>query len=219
MKSVKALFFDMDGTLADSLPVAYEVYSDFAKKMGLEPSFEEFVHLGGMSQQEAASYLCKKADAKLDTQSVLKGYMTGFVEKYKTHIQLYTGAKEALEGAKALGYRLSLVTAASKDMAHAFLEKQDLFHFFEDIITPEGLPKSKPDPAIYKKALTLAGLDSHEAMAFEDSKVGMLSAKGAGLRTIWMNHTEAKDKELEGLFDHAFSDWNSVNTWLENAKK
>lgn len=219
MKAVRALFFDMDGTLADSLPIAYEMYADFAKKMGLKPSLEEFVYLGGMSQQEAVRHLCKKAETALDLQSILQGYMSGFVEKYKTHIKLYAGAREILEKAQALGYRLSLVTAASRDMAHALLEKEDLFHFFEDIVTPEGLTKSKPDPAIYQKALSLAGVDNHEAIAFEDSKVGMLSARGAGLRTVWMNHTEAEDIELQGLFDHAFSDWNSVNTWLEDARK
>ncbi|ELR99246.1 HAD family phosphatase, partial [Gloeocapsa sp. PCC 73106] len=99
-------------------------------------------------------------------------------------IEPLPGLKEFLTWAQSLNIQLGLVTNAPRENANLVISALDLSDTFAVIILGEDLPFSKPDPLPYQKALSELGVSNSEAIAFEDSPSGILSAVSAGITTV-----------------------------------
>lgn len=187
---LKAVFVDLDGTLVDSMSLLYKVYLDFLGKFGISGSEEEFQALLGPSIPEVVRYLQKKHHLPEDAGTLLQDYRGALTQSYVHDIQLFPHAREFLEDVKKRGLKLLLVTSAQSVVAHAVIDRLDISKFFDAVVTCDGLERSKPDPAIYKKALEIANVASHEAIAIEDTASGVQAAVEAGIFPIWMKMGE-----------------------------
>jgi HAD superfamily hydrolase (TIGR01509 family) len=78
----------------------------------------------------------------------------------------------------------ALVTSSRRVNAMRVLEIMDIVGLFDQMIFGDDVERGKPDPEPYHRALRLTGLGSLDAVAFEDSPVGIASAVAAGLRVI-----------------------------------
>lgn len=212
---MKVLFFDMDGTLIDSLPAALRTYEELMTFYGRSSSYEEFVALSSKSPRETILFLAERigVDPKVLGEECTKRLSRYYMES----AELFPGVREIMQEMRAENRPMFLVTAADRPIAQMMVEKHGIGDFFDHIVTTCDLHASKPHPAIYQKALELAKVKPQDAVAFEDSVVGIRSAKGAGIRSVWMNHTEgAFHPEYAHLIDHTFTDWNTVTKWLKD---
>jgi HAD superfamily hydrolase (TIGR01509 family) len=80
--------------------------------------------------------------------------------------------------------RSGLVTTASRVNARAILEYHDLTRLFEIVVTGDDVVHHKPDPEAYFLAVELLKLSADECLAFEDSEIGIASAKAAGIEVV-----------------------------------
>ena len=90
--------------------------------------------------------------------------------------------------AKNAGMTLALVTSSERVVTDELLRMGNVRDYFSLVITRDDVPKHKPDPLPYLKALELTGHDATEVMIFEDSEVGIEAAKGSGaivMRADW----------------------------------
>jgi HAD superfamily hydrolase (TIGR01509 family) len=110
--------------------------------------------------------------------------------------------------------QVALVTSALRPIAEAFLKQHDLLSNFCVVVTPEGLPKSKPHPAIYERALLQMQLLPHEAVAIEDSAHGVQSAVGAKISTVMILHPPTASKPHPEAIAHVRS-WPEMQQWIE----
>lgn len=185
---LRAILIDLDGTLADSLPVLYESYLQFLKVHGFEGSQEEFNSIIGPSLDEIVNILKEKYDIQESSEFLRERYQAIIDKFYASEVQLYPGAKEFLKKARRQGLKLALVTSAPSNLVTQLLSTHSLLEHFDLIITPNGMHKSKPNPEIYQRTIALLDIHESEALAIEDSPQGVQAAISAGIFAIQLTH-------------------------------
>ncbi len=179
---IKALLIDLDGTLADSLPLLYSVYCEFLAGYHLQGTPEEFQSLNGLTLLEVMKTLVKK-HALPDAPEKLAGdYLKRLDQAYLSELEIFPVARSCLVLARAKGLKIALVTSAKNELAVAFLKRHNLE--FDAIITPGEHDMGKPSPDLYLKALKTLGLKPDEAIALEDSEHGLTAARTAKILTV-----------------------------------
>jgi HAD superfamily hydrolase (TIGR01509 family) len=207
--SLKVLFIDLDGTLADSMRSLYEVYLHFLRAYGFVGTRQEFQELTGPSLEEIIKILKERYQLKPEELELKSKYRSLFKMMYETQILPFQHAREALILLRQGGISLYLVTSAEKELALLFLRQHQLESFFEKVIAEEeGLP-GKPDPALYLKALKEADVASVESLAIEDSEKGIEAARRAGINVIRFN----PEKKVTLILPE-FDNWLQMTNYL-----
>lgn len=207
-KHLNTLLIDMDGTLADSIHLLYNVYMNFMEKLGLVPTTEEFSELIGPSLSSILQFLKKKHHLLQEIEELNGIYHSLLEERYNEPIPLMPGSRECLAYAKQKGLRCILVTSASRSLAESFIHHQQLTKDFDFLVTGEMVKKGKPDPALYLIALDKGRITPREALAIEDSLNGVQAAVSANISTLWLSKSS-----LSSTLNH--QNVHVVRTWHE----
>jgi len=94
------------------------------------------------------------------------------------------GVEAWLDEARELGLRVGLASSSSRAWVTTYLERLGILDRFAAIATGDRVPRTKPDPAVYRLALSELGVEAADAMAVEDSPNGIAAAKAAGLFVV-----------------------------------
>jgi beta-phosphoglucomutase len=177
---LKALIFDMDGTLVHSDPVHLEAFAEVLRPEGVAINEEIYrsTIIGRTNEAIFASLLphlpVEKHEAYADEKEAT-------FRRMASDLKPLEGLLDLLEWAEARGIEIALVTNAPRLNADHMLEALGLAGRFKVEITIEQVERGKPDPLPYLTALERLGIKAEEAIAFEDSPSGMRAAKAAGL--------------------------------------
>ena len=166
---VRALLLDMDGTLADSLPLMRRLYAEFLEARGGRPSDAEFHSLNGVPLLGIMRALQATHGFGGDPAEHVEAYLARIHERYH-EVPPIAGARELFSAARAADVRIAIVTSSSAGLAHAWSTGVDL-------------PIGKPDPEPFLLALERLGCSASDALAVEDAPLGATSAVAAGVRT------------------------------------
>lgn len=211
--TTRAVLLDLDGTLADSLPILYKAYLMFLHRHGHEGSPEEFERLNGPSLGEIVTYLIDKYELPFTPSDLgIEGYKL-LVQAYATKIPLFPGSEEFLKRVKSQGHELAIVTSLPDPLAEAFLDRHGIDHYFCEVVTPETMEPGKPNPAIYQRALELLSLEPHEAVVFEDSIQGAQAAVSAKIPTVQIRHGSTASTLADGIAQEV-ADWTGGWEWV-----
>lgn len=206
----KAIFFDLDGTLADSLDVMKMVYRRFLESLGKEPSDAEFARLNGPPLKEIAGIL-KRTHNLIDEEDQLLSKYQSILDRVYEEVEPAAGALELLQHAKELGLTTAVVTSNGRRRTENWLKRVGLSDNIDDVVTSEDVTKGKPDPEPYLVALKRASLQSTQALAVEDSPSGARAARAAGLYTFALQ-IEAAENWPDGV--HKIADLKSIKALL-----
>lgn len=199
--TLRALIFDVDGTLADTESVHRAAFNSAFAAAGLdwhwdEPLYGRLLEVSG--GKERLTHYWK--DVRGGVQGEDAGTLTDTVQRIhdlKTAeytrlvaggtLQLRPGVRQLIESALHAGLRLAIATTTSPANIEALLRStfgtdwKTRFEVIEDAATA---PNKKPHPQVYLQALQRMDLDAAECLAFEDSANGLQAATRAGLLTI-----------------------------------
>jgi beta-phosphoglucomutase-like phosphatase (HAD superfamily) len=206
---IKALLFDMDGTLLDSSQIHERAYAEALQQMGLDVTFD-YSSFAGRSTKDVMNELGRELGLTPEIVSDLVRTKQSFSSKYFRDcesIPLYSGVLDGLEKLYPL-YRLALCTSASKGTVNRFFESGVERRIFECVITSEEVSRAKPHPEIYLKALDLLALKPLDAMVVEDSEAGIISGLDSGAHVACITYGESTNR-----FKRV--DVNSI-LWFEN---
>jgi HAD superfamily hydrolase (TIGR01509 family) len=95
------------------------------------------------------------------------------------------GAREVVEMLSARS-RLAVATNAPSDVVSVALDRVDLLHKFDLIVSAESQPRAKPAPDVYEAVCQLLNTAPRHAVAFEDSPIGVRAARSAGLTVVYV---------------------------------
>ena len=179
---IEWIFFDLDGTLADSINKLYSVYFKFLKDYGIKGNLKEFNEFNGPNVDEIVLKLKKKYKLK-NTKKLLKNYNKKIKIEY-INIKPVKGSENLLKFLKKQDYKLALVTSLNKNIAYGFLQRNDWLKYFSKIVYGNEVVNSKPNPDIYKLCLQRTKVKKNNVLVFEDSANGYESAARAGLKCI-----------------------------------
>ena len=188
---IRAVVFDFNGTLSDDEPILCEVWQEIAAEHGRPLSAEEyFGQLAGFADPEIAErWLGGDAD--------VEAVMAERVRRYRELVA--DGSTVGSETRAAVRYAaervpVAMVTGAARADVELVLTAAGLADAFPVLVTTEDVRAGKPDPEGYVRALELLGVPGSEGLAFEDSEVGVLAAKAAGMRCIALLGTVAPER-------------------------
>lgn len=201
MGALKALVFDVDGTLADTEMAHLAAFNHAFAEEGLdwhwdEPNYTKLLEISGGKERMLHYWKQVHPDVKdidggglQDTIDRLHAMKTAAYENavQSGAVQLRPGVLNLIQKAHQAGLRLAIATTTSPVNIAVLLRNaigpdwKELFAVIEDASTA---PKKKPHPQVYSQTLTRLALTGADCLAFEDSSNGLRAAVSAGLPVI-----------------------------------
>jgi HAD superfamily hydrolase (TIGR01509 family) len=182
--SVDTVIFDLDGVIIDTEDVWNNVRHEFATAHGGHWSKEgdQPLVMGANAMQWAAS-MRENNGVGLSDQEIYDGIIRGLRERYKCHLPLIPGARQAIV-ALAADYRLGVASSSPLEIIEYALELAGLRGYFGAVVSSDDVAVGKPEPDVYREACARLGAPPERAAAVEDSTSGIQAAFSAGLAVI-----------------------------------
>lgn len=183
MAEVAALLFDMDGTLVDTAEANWRAYAAALAEHGVAVGRDRFEALAtGRHWRDFLLPFVAEAGASVSPELVARrkqALYPGFL----THSRL-NAPLAAFAQAAATHLRLALVTSAAAASARAVLDAHGLSNLFDTVVTGDDVEHHKPAPDAYLLAAERLAVEPDCCLAFEDSDIGMESARRAGVTVM-----------------------------------
>ncbi|MEL6470849.1 MAG: HAD family hydrolase [Cyanobacteria bacterium J06623_4] len=202
-QQLKALIFDVDGTLAETerdghRPAFNQAFLDAGLDWRWSPErYGDLLEVSGGKERIRAFVQQSKPNFVLpegfaDLTAFIKHLHANKTNYYKQYAQegkipLRPGVERLLNEARAQGIRLAIATTTTPANVKALLENTlgpESMNWFEVIAAGDMVPKKKPAPDIFEYALAHLNLPPEHCLAFEDTNNGLLSATQTGLKTV-----------------------------------
>ena len=220
-KRLKAVFFDQDGVLYNSMPYHAEAWAWAMTKHGLPYTAEECYRNEGRTSvgviQEHYSRMYGKDAPQQLIEDIYKDKTAYFNQMTGGFPGTIPGVSDVLRFLHDHGVQCWVVTGSGQ---HNLIDAlNDIFdHVFTGIISSFDVKHGKPDPEPYLKAWERSGFKKEECMVVENAPLGVRAAKAAGLFACAVNTGPLPDSDLtdEGA-DRVFPDMAALLDWLKNS--
>jgi len=214
MSTLKALLFDVDGTLADTERDGHRVAFNRAfAETGLDWNwgvglYQELLAVSG--GKERLRFYIEKWRPQYNARTDLDDLIIRLHRAKTSHyldlmssglIPLRPGVERLLQEARAAAIRLAIVTTTTPENVTALLSATlgpGSLDWFDVIAAGDCVPHKKPAPDIYLLALSQLDMGPDECLALEDSDNGLLSAIGAGIKTLVTVNDYTKHQDFAG---------------------
>jgi HAD superfamily hydrolase (TIGR01509 family) len=194
---LKALLFDLDGTLADTNSVHRVTWAEALRPYGYDVTWDFYrEHITGRVTTEIVADLLPDLSAE-EARELIESKEADFRERAGT-LEPLPGLLDFVQKGREKEMKIALVTNAPKENAFTVLQVLGLYDAFDPVILADEIGSGKPDPAPYNAALQALDVSAKEAVAFEDSVSGIASSVAAGIPTVGIASTQ-KPEELEDL--------------------
>lgn len=209
MSEVRALLFDMDGTLAATDHLHADVFAEVLAPHGFTVDADFYTQkIAGRTNRLIFQELFPGlSDAEADAMSEAKE--AAFRAAHPA-LDPLPGLADFIASAKVRGLQIALVTNAPRANADHVLDAIGLMSHFSEIVTVDVVARGKPHPDPYQEALRRFGLAPHQAIAFEDSPTGLRAALAAGVATAGLATSLAPQALLDLGARWAFQDYRGV---------
>ncbi|MBK9991815.1 MAG: HAD-IA family hydrolase [Verrucomicrobia bacterium] len=178
---IRALVFDFDGLILDTETPIIEAWAQMHMNAGLPCQPQEALDLIGEVDHEFD--LWKAFGANADRDALTQEHRR--IKRALTEKQpVLPGVRERIEEARRLGLKLAIASNSPHIWIERHLPRLGLMEYFPTIRCRDDVTRGKPEPDVYHAVIAALGINSAEAIAFEDSKAGTVAAKRAGLRCI-----------------------------------
>jgi len=189
----KAIIFDMDGVIVDSMPYHFLAWYEALRPLGIRVSCFDVYYREGERWEKTLNDLLKHAKikpSKKTLESVFNTRQKLFKKYFKRHI--FKGSGEFLSCLKKKGYPLALVTGTPTNEVRKILPKT-IKNKFRCIIGGDLVNNGKPHPEPYLKAVRLLRVKASECVVVENAPLGIRSAKKAGMFCIALSTSLPKE--------------------------
>lgn len=192
LQNKKAVIFDLDGTLIDSLWIWKQIDIDCFKMWNIEFPQDYQERINGMSFYETAVFTHNEYGIDLSVDDMMKLWNDMAYYHYSSDIDVKSGVNEFLQVLKNKGFKIGIATSNSNILCKAVLTNTNIINFFDAIVTGDECLKGKPEPDVYLFAANQLGVNPEECIVFEDICEGIKAGNNANMTTVavWDEHSK-----------------------------
>jgi beta-phosphoglucomutase-like phosphatase (HAD superfamily) len=182
MRDIKALIFDCDGTLADTMPLHWRAWQTVTGRHGIIFPEDRFYALGGVPSRDILKMLREEQRLILDPLLVAK-------EKEEEYLKLMAHVgpiHEVVTIARDHAGKLPMAVASggTSQVINTVLRHLGIHELFQAVVTSEDVFRQKPAPDIFLEAARRLGVDPRFCRGYEDTDLGMQAIRAAGMDAI-----------------------------------
>jgi beta-phosphoglucomutase len=195
LQKYHAVIFDMDGVIADTNPYHRKAWEKFAEKYGLSITDADLKNnIYGRTNEVIFKFLFNKELPMEEVNKLSEEKETIFRSIYKDNVKPVKGLHKFLKKLKERNLKTAVATSAPKENVDFVLSELNIKSYFDVVMEPSKVKKSKPEPEIYLKAAELLSVNPVNCLVFEDSIPGISAALSAGMNVIGLMTTFSKDE-------------------------
>lgn len=207
---LKAILFDLDGTLLDSVSTILESNRVVCTSMGISYDEDVWRTLIGIPLEVQANKLLPGRELEY-----MDNYKRVYRERQDPEIRLFPGTVSMLDALRLQGYRTAVVTSKNARGTHRVMQLTELATKFDAIITADDVERAKPHPEPILKALDMLSVKSHEAIYVGDSFFDVDSSQRAKVDCVAVSWGARSKDELLLMCPKAVVDsWQEFLDWL-----
>src|SRR5437868_9335320 len=182
---LKAVIFDIDGTLVDSVDLHARAWQEAFKHFGREIPYEEVRHQIGKGGDQLLPVFFSKEELDEFGKELEKYRGDLFKREYLPRVRAFPKVRELFERIRAGGKQIALASSAKEDELKVYKKIANITDLVEEQTSADDADKSKPHPDIFKAALErLDDIKPREAIAVGDTPYDAEAAGKTGIRTI-----------------------------------
>ena len=180
--AIKALIFDCDGTLVDSMPVHYQAWAATMASHGIEFTEKRFYELAGVPSDKIVALLAGEAGVDLDAVAVSVEKDAAFMSQ--THTVRPIEAVAAIARANRGVLPMAVASGSTRELVEKELRELEMLDWFGAVLCAEDVTNHKPAPDVFLAAAERLGVAPEHCCVYEDSDLGIAGAKTAGMQWV-----------------------------------
>jgi len=190
-----ALVFDMDGVLIDSNPFHLEKWAEFLVEQSVPHTHKELMeHVLGHHNDHTFRYFFGDKFTNEEMSKLREGMEASFRQAFGAHAKPLPGLTALMAECHAASIPMAVASSAIRNNVEFVADALGFRPYFRCILSADHVEYPKPHPEIYLRTAQMLGFPPSACIAFEDSTVGIESAKRAGMVCVAIASTFPADE-------------------------
>ena len=209
IQDVKAVIFDLDGTLVDSMWMWKQIDIEYLGRFGIDLPSDLQSSIEGMSFSETAEYFKERFQLTDSIDKIKADWNAMAWDKYANHVPLKAGVSDFLDKLRKEDIKMGIATSNSRELVDLVTKKNQIHSYFQSIRTSCEVERGKPSPDIYLLVAKDLGVEPGQCLVFEDVVQGIMAGKNADMKVCavkdaYSEHQEEQKKELSDYFINSY---------------
>lgn len=204
LENKRAVIFDLDGTLIDSMWIWRDIDEVFLGERGIAVPEDLESMVSGISFTQTACYFKERFQLQESVEEMEQIWIDMAYDRYVHEVPLKPGAGEFLERLRSQGIRLGIGTSNSRSLTEAVARALHIEAYFDCMVTATEVKMGKPEPDIYLRAAGELGAAPGQCLVFEDIPAGIQAGKNAGMEVCAVEEalSEGERQRIRQLADY-----------------
>lgn len=208
---MKAIIFDLDGTLVDSMGYWRSVSRDFMKTKGIDIEDEVQHKMTTMNLDASLRYLKDYYNLEESFEELMRDFSRTVEDFYRNKVETKVGCLEILKYFKDKGIKVVIGTSTAAHFANIVIEKYGIDKFIDGLYTADSVGHLKAEEKFYTSIVEELGERPEDVFLVDDSYLALRTGKKAGLEVIGIYDENSKDTWPTIVSENK----NSVNKLIE----
>lgn len=212
LKNIKAVIFDLDGTLIDSMGIWKSIDIAYFREKNIKMPADLQQQIEGLSMRETATYFKEQFGIEDDEVSMMDTWNQMAMDYYAMKVSYKEGAQSFLAYLKDHHVKTGIATSNSRELLMAVSEHLGLHQYIDCFLTGNEVAYGKPSPDVYLEVAKRLQVEPNDCLVFEDVIPGIMAGKNAGMKVCAVYDDYSKDivAEKKQLADFYIESYNQL---------